>query len=175
FAQAGSLMQLGLLYDKAFIIDETFDATKGAPQFAPYTDVAKAAQTKLDALIAATSGQTWKYSDATTILPMQGKTLDAPAMNRIATTMAALLLTYTPRNAADAAKVDWAKVLQYADKGIGTGSAGAPFDFTIASDNNNWYSYIVFYENDPTWMRVDQHLIHQMDAAGPRKYTRTND
>jgi len=174
FSQAGSLMQLALLYDKAFVVDETFDPTKGAPQFSAYPDVAKAAQTKLDALIAATSGKTWKYSDATTILPLQGKTLDAPTINRIANTMAALLLTYTPRNAADAAKVDWNKVLQYADKGIGTGSAGAPFDMTIASDNNNWYSYIVFYENDPTWMRVDQHLIHQMDAAVPDKYTGTN-
>ena len=174
FAQAGSLMQLALLYDKAFVVDETFDATKGAPQFSAYPDVAKAAQTKLDALIAATAGKTWKYSDATTILPLQGKTLDATVMNRVANTMAALLLTYTPRNAAEAAKVDWAKVLQYADKGIGTGSAGAPFDLTIASDNNNWYSYIVFYENDPTWMRVDQHVIHQMDAVVPDKYTGTN-
>ncbi len=174
FAQAGSLMQLALLYDKAFVVDETFDATKGAPQFSAYPDVAKAAQTKLDALIAATAGKTWKYSDATTILPLQGKTLDATILNRVANTMAALLLTYTPRSADEASKVDWAKVLQYADKGIGTGSAGAPFDMTIASDNNNWYSYIVFYENDPTWMRVDQHVIHQMDAVVPEKYTGTN-
>ena len=92
FAQAGSLMQLALLYDKAFVVDETFDATKGAPQFSAYPDVAKAAQTKLDALIAATSGKTWKYSDAATILPLQGKTLDATVMNRVANTMAALLL-----------------------------------------------------------------------------------
>jgi hypothetical protein len=174
FAQAGSLMQLALLYDKSFIMDETYDATKGAPQFAAYADVAKAGQAKFDALIAATAGKTWKYSDAITILPMQGKTLDAPTMNRVANTMAALLLTYSPRNAAEAAKVDWAKVLQYADKGIGTGSAGSPFDFVVASDNNNWYSYIVFYENDPTWMRVDQHLIHQMDAVVPDKYAGTN-
>jgi hypothetical protein len=173
FAQAGSLMQLALLYDKAFIVDETFDATKGAPQFSPYTDVAKAAQAKFDALIAATSGQTWKYSDAGTIMPLVGVTFSPTVLNRIANTMNAMLLAYTPRNAAEAAKVDWGKVLQYADKGIGTGSAGAPFDMTILADNNNWYSYIAFYFDDPTWMRIDQHLIHQMDPVVPDKFNGT--
>src|SRR5215475_5648698 len=67
FTQAGALMQLALLYDKAFVMDETYDATKGAPQFAAYADVSKAAQAKFDALIAATAGKTWKYSDATSI------------------------------------------------------------------------------------------------------------
>lgn len=173
FAQAGSLMQLALLYDKAFVVDETFDPLKGAPQFAPYTDVAKAAQGKLDALIAATAGKTWTYSDASTIIPLVGASISATTLNRIANTMNAMLLAYTPRTAADAAKVDWAKVLQYADKGIGTGSAGAPMDMTILSDNNNWYSYIVYYFDDPTWMRVDQHLVHQMDASVPDKFNGT--
>jgi hypothetical protein len=173
FAQAGSMMQLALLFDKAFIVDETFDASKGAPQFSPYTDVAKAAQAKLDALIAATNGKTWTYSDATTIMPLVGATLNATVINRVANTMAAQLLAYTPRNAADAAKVDWAKVLQYADKGIGTGSAGAPMNFTILSDNNNWYSYIAYYFEEESWMRVDQHLVHQMDAVVPDKFTGT--
>lgn len=173
FAQAGSLMQLALLFDKAFIVDETFDATKGAPQFSPYPDVAKAAQAKFDALIAASSGKTWTYPDAGTIIPLIGVSLNATTLNRIANTMNAMLLAYTPRSAAEAAKVDWAKVLQYADKGIGTGSAGAPFDMSILADNNNWYSYIPFYFDDPTWMRIDQHLVHQMDAAVPDKFNGT--
>jgi hypothetical protein len=171
FVQAGSLMQLALLYDKAFVVDETMDVTKALPAFSAYPDVAKAAQAKLDAVIAATAGQNWSY--ASTVLPMPNAAVDAAHLNRIANTLAALLLTYTPRNAADAAKVDWAKVLQYADKGIGTGSAGAPFDFTIKTDATSWYSFIVFYENDPTWMRVDQHLIHQMDATVPDKFDGT--
>lgn len=171
FAQAGSLMQLALLYDKAFIVDETFDATQGAPQFSAYTDVAKAAQTKFDALIAATSGKTFTYTDASTIIPLVGATFNATTLNRMANTMNAMLLAYLPRNAADAAKVDWAKVLQYADKGIGTGSAGAPFDMTIQADKNTWYSYIAFYFDDPTWMRIDQHLVHQMDSAVPDHFT----
>ena len=173
FAQAGSLMQLALLYDKAFIVDETFDATKGAPQFSPYTDVAKAAQAKFDALIAATAGKTFTYADASTIIPLIGVSINATNLNRIANTMNAMLLAYTPRNAAEAAKVDWVKVLAYADKGLGTGSAGAPFDMTILADNNNWYSYIPYYFDDPTWMRIDQHLVHQMDPAVPDKYNGT--
>jgi len=171
FAQAGSLMQLALIFDKSFLVDETFDVSKGSPQLSPYTDVAKAAQAKFDALIAATAGKTFTYSDASTIIPLVGVSLNATTLNRIANTMNSMLLAYLPRNAADAAKVDWAKVLQYADKGIGTGSAGAPFDMTILADNNNWYSYIAYYFDDPTWMRIDQHLVHQMDPAVPDHFT----
>lgn len=173
FTQGASLMQLALLYDKAFIVDETFDATKGAPQLSSYTDVAKAAQAKFDALIAASAGKTWTYASASTILPLVGATLNATTLNRIANTMNAMLLAYTPRNAAEAAKVDWVKVLAYADKGIGTGSAGAPIDFNVLGDNTTWYSNIVWYFDDPTWMRVDQHLVHQMDATVPDKFTGT--
>jgi hypothetical protein len=175
--QAGSLMQLALIYDKAFIVDENFDASKGTPAFSPYTDVSKAAVAKFDALIAATStaaGQAWTYSDANTIMPLSnGVTISGKTLNRLANTMAAMTLAYTPRTKADAAKVDWAKVLQYADKGIGTGSAGAPFDFTINGDGNNWYSYFVLYADDPTWARVDQRVINWMDPVVPAKFNGT--
>jgi hypothetical protein len=173
FAQAGSLMQLALLFDKAFLVDETFDATKGAPQLTPYPDMGKAVQAKFDALIAATAGKTFTYADASTIFPMVGVNFSAVTLNRMANTMNAMLLAYMPRNAAEAAKVDWAKVLQYADKGIGTGSAGTPFDVTILADKSAWFSNIQYYFDDPTWMRVDQHLVHQMDAAVPDKFTGT--
>ncbi len=169
WAQAGSLMQLALVFDKAFAIDETFDATKGAPQFSPYGDVATFALGKLDALIALTSGQSWTYTNDE--FPAQGG-LTATRMNRFANTMAAQLLTYTPRTAADAAKVNWAKVLQYADKGIGTGSAGAPFDFVVVGAGNFvWWSEMMGYFDLPSWMMVDLKLIHQMSPNVPDHYT----
>ena len=169
FVQAASLMNLALLYDKAFVVDETSDPIKAPPQLVSYKEVAKAAQQKWDAVIAASAGKSYEYGDA--VLPMSGQKFSAVTMNRIANTMAALLLTYTPRTAAEVSTVDWAKVLQYADKGIGTGSAGAPFDFKVIGDNNNWYSYNAYYGDETSWVRTDLKLIHKMDASVPDKYT----
>ena len=168
WAQAGSLMQLALVFDKAFAVDETFDATKGAPTFQPYSAVSAFAQTKLDALIALTANQSWTYSS--TEFPAQGG-LTAAMLNRYANTMAAQLLAYTPRTAAEAAKVNWTQVLAYADKGIGTGSAGPPFDFTVVGDANLWWSEFMDYFDLPSWMMVDLQLIHQMAPNVPSSYT----
>jgi hypothetical protein len=169
FVQAATLTNLALLYDKAFVVDETSDPTKAPPQLVSYKEVAKAAQQKWDAVIAASAGKTYEYGDA--VLPMGGQKFSAVTMNRIANTLAALLLTYTPRTAAEVSTVDWAKVLQYADKGIGTGSAGTPFDFTVIGDNNNWYSYNAYYGDETSWVRVDLKLIHKMDPTVPAEYT----
>jgi hypothetical protein len=172
FSQAGALMQLGLVFDKAFIVDETVDVLKNPPKLVPYDSVVKVAMSKFDAVIAASAGQNWTY-DAS-VFPSANGSLTGARLNRLANTMAALTLAYEPRNAADAAKVDWARVLKYADKGIGTGSAGAPFDLVVIGDGGtNWYNYFMYYTDDPTWMRVDQHLIHQMNASVPDKFNGT--
>lgn len=170
WSQAGALMQLALIYDKSFAVDETFDVTKGAPEMAPYKDVAAKALAKLDALIALTSGKAWTYTSDE--FPAVGG-LTATRLNRFANTMAAQLLTYTPRTAAEAAQVDWPKVLQYADKGIGTGSAGAPFDFVVIGEGNFWWSEFMGYFDLPGWMMVDQALIHQMAPNVPAKFDGT--
>jgi hypothetical protein len=172
WAQAGALMQIALIFDKGFIVDEDFDASTQTPSLAPYTDVAAAAQSKLDALIALTAGKDWTYQDSD--FPLYGQTLTATSLNRIANTMAAQLLAYTPRDKAAAAKVDWAKVLQYANNGIGTGPAGEPFDWAIQGDGGSqWYVYLTLYFDFPSWMAVDQKLIHKMSACVPEKFDGT--
>ena len=169
FVQAAALTNLALLYDKAFVVDETFiPGSSAPPQLVAYTDVAAAAQAKWDAVIAASAGKTYEYGDA--VLPMSGLKFSGTTLNRIANSMAALLLTYTPRSAADVAGVNWAKVATYADKGIGTGSAGTPFDFKVVGDNNNWYSYNAYYGDENTWVRTDMKTIHKMDPNVPAKY-----
>jgi len=169
FTQALTLTNLALLYDKAFVVDESFTPGSSAPpQLVPYTQVAAAAQAKWDAVIAASAGKTYEYGDA--VLPMSGLKFNATTLNRIANSMAALLLTYTPRAASEVAGVNWAKVATYADKGIGTGSGGTPFDFSVVGDNNNWYSYNAYYGDENTWVRTDMKTIHKMDPNVPAKY-----
>jgi hypothetical protein len=171
FTQAASFTNLALIFDRAFVVDETFDPAGPKPELVSYKEVSAAALAKWEALIAATTGKSETYDPA--VIPLTVGPLTSSRLNRLSNTMAALLLAYTPRTAAEAATVDWAKVAALADKGIGTGSAGAPFDFTVITDNNNWYTYIAYYGDENTWVRVDQRLINRMDPSIPVKFNGT--
>lgn len=170
FTQAASLMNLALIFDRAFVVDETFDATAGAPELVPYGDVSKAAAAKFDQLIADLNGKNETYDKA--VIPTT-VALTSNRLQRFANSMEALLLAYTPRKAAEVGSVDWAKVAALADKGIGTGSAGAPFDFIVQGDFTTWLSYIAYYEDEKSWVYVDQRLIHRMDPSIPEKFNGT--
>ncbi len=169
WAQAGALMQNALIFDQGLAIDEHSDSA-AASTLVPYARMEALAMSKLDTLIALTSAQDFTYSQ--TEFPMVGG-LTSQKLNRIANTMAAQLLAYSPRSAAQAATVDWAKVLQYVTRGIGTGTADAPFDLTVTTDFNNWYSQLDSYFDSPSWMPVDLHLIHQMAPNVPDAYVGT--
>jgi hypothetical protein len=156
YSQAATLMKLGLTFDKAFIVDEDFDSA--------------AAVAKWEALATAAAGASYTYTAAE--VPLVGG-LTSAKLARIANTMAAVTMAATPRNAAEAAQVNWAKVAQLADKGIGTGSAGAPFDFTSANNGSNWWSYLMMYGNLRSWVRIDHRLINLMDGTTPPKFNGT--
>lgn len=167
FTQAASLSDLSLIFDKAFVVDETTTGT--TPEFKSYKDVAATALTKWDALIASLNGTNYIYEP--TVLPLSAGALSTSILQRLSNTMAARLLAYTPRSAADNATVNWAKVVSYAEKGI-TGTTGTPIDINVVGDDcNNWCSLYVFYNNEPSWMRVDMRLINLMDSNSPAKYT----
>lgn len=171
FSQAASLGNLALLFDRAFVVDEAFDPAGPKPELKPYAEVSAAALAKWEALVASTNGKTETYDPS--VIPLNVGPLTSARLNRFANSMAALLMAYTPRNAAEAATVNWAKVATLAEKGIGTGSAGAPFDFTVIGDNNNWYSYLVYFGDAHSWIRTDQRLINRMDPSIPVKFNGT--
>lgn len=172
FSQAGTFTNLALAYDKAFIVDENTDlATASSLQMLPYAKVRDAAMASWDSVIANTAGQSYQYPAGT--LPLDKLLLNSTVLNRVANTMAALTLAYAPRDAGEVGAMtaaDWQKVYNYADKGIGTGSAGAAFDFSVVGDNNLWYSYILYYGDEQSWVRADMKLINKMDASVPAEY-----
>ena len=170
FVQAASLTNVALLFDKGFILDEKTDPT-APPPLSPYKDVSADAVKRWAALAADAAGKNDVYDVAD--LPMVGGALTSAKLARIANTYAALTMAYTPRNAAEAATVDWAKVAQYANNGIGTGAAGAPFDFSIIGDFNTWYSNFLDYAESPSWVNVDRRVIHLMDPGVPAKFDGT--
>ena len=153
FSQAASLMNLALWFDKAFIVDETLDLAGQGAELQPYTAVSAAAVAKWEALIAASLGSTATYTQAE--LPMVGS-LSGARLNKLAHTFAAMTLAYTPRNATENAAANWGKVASLAANGI-------DFDMLVTGDFNSWYSYINFWGNEHSWMRVDHRLINLME------------
>ncbi|MBA3341621.1 MAG: RagB/SusD family nutrient uptake outer membrane protein [Gemmatimonadaceae bacterium] len=154
-----------LIFDKGFVVDE--DTAPGSATLQPYTAVSTAALAKFDKAIAAAGGKTWT-------IPIEftpGMTLTAEKLARMANTMAARQLAYTPRTAAENAAVNWARVLSYADKGI---SSGTPFDLQIQGDANIWYDELKGYAELESWVRVDQRVIQLADNTQPVVYTSVN-
>ena len=170
FSQAASLTNLALLFDQSFIVDDQTDKAS-PPKLSPYKDVSANAVAKWAALAASEAGKTDSYDPS--VLPMLVGPLNSSRIARIANTMAALTMAYTPRNAAEAATVNWAQVATYAANGIGTGSAGAPFDMVVIGDFNTWYSDMVDVGAAPSWQRVDLRVINRMDPNTPTKMTTT--
>jgi starch-binding outer membrane protein, SusD/RagB family len=168
FTQAASYTNLALIHDKAFVVDEK---TEGTPELKPYAEVAAAALTKWDALIAALNGKSETYDPA--VFPDSGGVMTSAKLQRWANTMAARTLAYTPRTGAENAAVNWARVLSYAEKGI-SGSGGARFNVNpVGDDCVIWCSILLFYGNEPTWLRVDMRVINMLDPSQPVKFNGT--
>ena len=168
FSRAASYLYLSMQFDQAFVVTEDNDPVTNPPSIVAHTVVRDTTMTMWDELIAASAQHNYTY--AVTDLPMPDGALTSKRLNRIANTMAAMTLAYHPRNATQAQTVDWARVAAYADKGIGTGSAGAPFDVVVQEDGNTWWSYLVAYGSLYDWVRTDHRVIHRMNPAVPAKY-----
>lgn len=168
FSRAASYTYLSLQFDKAFLVDEDTEPLN-PPGLSSYTQVRDATIAYWDALIAASATKSYTYS----VTDLPGVALTSARINRIANTMAAMLLAYSPRTPAQSAAVDWAKVAAYAAKGIGTGTAGAPFDIVVQGDNQNWYSLLAGYGEEQSWIRMDHRVINRMNPSVPPKFNGT--
>jgi len=171
FSQAASYTYLSMEFDQAFVVTEDNDPVTNPPSLVPHAQVRDSAIRMWNTLIAASAGKNYTY--ALTDLPLKDGALTSGRINRIANTMAAMTLAYHPRNATQSAAVDWAAVAAYADKGIGTGSAGAPFDIVVVTDNSTWWSYVAGYGEQQDWIRVDHRVINRMNPAVPPKFDGT--
>jgi hypothetical protein len=168
FSQAASYTYMSMEFDQAFVVTEDNDPVTNPPTLVDHAVVRDSTLRMWDDLIAASAQHNYTYS--VTDLPSPNGALTSKKINRIANTLAAMTLAYHPRNAAQAATVDWARVAAYANKGIGTGSAGAPFDVVVQEDGNQWWSYLVGYGDLPDWVRTDHRVINRMNPSVPPKY-----
>src|SRR2546430_95165 len=161
--QALALSGIALNYDQGFIVDYNTDVLTIA--LAPRTQVRDAALAKFDEAITLAA-------DSFTV--PGGPWFGGPAVEytnvsvaQIANTMAARLLAYFPRDAAENATVDWARVAGYASKGISSTTSGrTPFNLTFHQDAcTSWADFLKVWSNDMTTMRAHTRVAHMMDAA----------
>lgn len=159
FAQGVAYGTLALIYDRAFIVDETKTVEESFDAAAAYQEVAAAAIGYLDEAISLSS-------DFTIPAAWLGTPSDYSAddFKRLCNTMAARILAYTPRNKTENDAVNWGKVKSYAENGIQK-------DFEILQDNYvNWYFEAADYLVANGWGITDMYTVHMMDSNIPDQY-----
>lgn len=154
---AASLMQVALMYDKGYVIDETVDFSTLA--YSNRKEMRDAALKELDETIALAKANTFTMPSSWA----NGYTYTNVQVAQLANTMAAMLLAYWPRNAAENAAVDWGRVVTYASQGL---SSGTPFDFTFAGDGCvAWCHEIFYWFNGIDTGRVSTRVAAMLDPA----------
>jgi hypothetical protein len=154
--QAASEMQVALMYDKGYVVDETVDFAT-----LTYSDrkvMRDAARARLDEVIALAGANTFTTPTAW----LNGYSLTNTQVAQLANTMNAMLLAYWPRNAAENGQVDWAAVANYASKGI---SSGTSFDFQFIGDGGAWYPETYCWFNSMDTGRVSTRVAAMLDPV----------
>jgi hypothetical protein len=159
--QGMALGGISQLYDQGFIVDETTDLT--AVLTAPFNTAAEirdAALTKLDEAHAEAALHTW--STPTGWMGVgAGRAYTSSQIQRLIRTMQAELIAMFPRDDAEVAGTDWARVATLASAGISTGT---PFEFEYFIDAANvcGIDCVKTWGNAILTMRVDNRVASKI-------------
>lgn len=155
--QGMTLGYLALTYDRAFIAIETSDLA--SLELSDRAEVLTAALAKIDEAIAIAEANSFTTPTSWT----NGISFTEDEFARLANSFAARLLAYYPRDAAENAAVDWARVASYASQGI---SSGTPFDFAFRGDGCiSWCDELKLWSNDISTERMDTRVANLLDPA----------
>ncbi len=156
FAQGVAYGNLAMIFDRAYVVDEVNKVENNFNAAVSYKEVTKAAVKYLDEAIALSTANSFTISKDWLGTPAD---YSSSQFARLCNTMAARILSYTPRNQTDLNAVDWAKVKTYADAGINA-------DFTIVMDGTTkWYYEADDYLTAGGWGRVDMYVVNLMNPT----------
>lgn len=117
---------LAVLYDSAFVVDESVDLTKTPPTTLSLSHrqvVRDSALSKFEQAYAAAGVKSWS-TEAAWMGVGAGKAYTNAQIRQVIRTMEAELIAMYPRNGAEnTAAADWAKVATYASQGISSGTS----------------------------------------------------
>ena len=152
FVQGYATGWLGLMYDSAFIFDESIDLETDVLELQPYPAVITSAIGYLQEAITLANGAGWTLEGNW----MNGYQHSGTDMAQISHALIARLMTQMARTPAERAAVDWATVISHID-------AGPAFDVMIDGDGeNNWFNDLLWYgaqSGSTTWGRADYKTI----------------
>lgn len=150
---------IALVFDRGFVVDENVGSEGKLSDAVSYNDLATTALKNLDEAIAISNANTFT-------IPASWLSSDAAMSNvqfaKLCNTYAAKLMAYLPRNKAQLATVNWAKVKTYADAGITT-DFNVVMDDVKIGDNTGYYGG----QGNDTWARTDMYVVNLMDPAQP--------
>ena len=161
FSKGIAFGQLALVFDKAFVVDENIIIeNESLDEASSFEDVKNAAVGYLDEAIALSNGsftipKSWLGT---------ASDMSSAEFKKLCNTMAARILSYTPRNSTQLAAVDWNKVKTYADNGITS-------DFTVINDGYvKWYAEAGDYATFPGWGVTDMYVVNLLDPQLPQHW-----
>lgn len=159
FGQGISLGYLGLIFDQGFIVDETVNLETDPIPPMPYMDLVNKAIEYLDKCIEICDNNA--FTIPADWIP--GAAYTNVELGKLANSFAARLMAYGPRNKTQTDALDWAKVKEYAEKGI-------DFTFEPVADDIQWYSEYFIYSCYNGWGQVDMYIINMMDPNMPNRF-----
>lgn len=158
-----SLSGIAMNYDKGYVIDETTDIT--APfVFENRKVVRDAALAKFGEAIALANANPFTTPNGW----LNGNTYTNVQIAKTANTMAAFLLANYPRDATEAAAVNWAQVVTYASAGL---SSGTPNDFGFIGDGcSAWCPEVITWFNSMDTGRLHTRVSNMLAASQVNPY-----
>lgn len=150
--QGLSLGYLSLLYDQAYIVDETSDAANSA--FSPYPDVNDKAIEKLFEAV-----QLFESSNLI-MTGWNGLIYDGDNAANLIKAFIAKFEVLQARNPVEAQNVDWTRVLQNTEEEI--------MDLSpLGDENEDWWHRLQIQGQDSNWARIHQKLVKMMNPNKP--------
>ncbi len=157
FMQGISLGYLGLVYDRSYIVLENTDVETVVPS--PYKDVIDASISSLEKAMEICQNNSFTVPSDW----INGSEYTSQELRQLASSFAARLSVYWPRNKQENATINWTKVLEYTNNGIHR-------DLAPYMDGANWICYYKWYTVRPGWARIDCRIINMMDDRYPWRF-----
>lgn len=151
---------LSLIFDQAFIVDETVDLENDALELRPYMEVNQAAIQMLEG--ARSIAQSGSFSFTAAEDWIWGLDVTSDDMVKLINSFIARLTIQVARNESDRAAVNWSEVISRVDAGITE-------DFSPIGDDDGtteWDCLKFYGQNGTTWSRADYRTIGPADESG---------
>lgn len=152
---------LSLLFDQAFIVDETVDLENDVLELQPYMEVNAAAISMLEEAKAVASANSFAYAASDDWI--YGLEVDSQRMVRIINSFIARFMVQVARSPEERSAVNWGQVINQVDSGIME-------DFAPIGDedgNDGEFDCLKRYgQNGTTWSRADYRTIGPADESG---------